>query len=688
MRLDVPAVLSEAKNFAITADNRGFHCFHRTAKNMDPDEIKKTITSIVKNGFKPDSGDMYGRGMYSTLNLESQFDGYMLGYGNAIIEYFVPKKGFIIFDYNIAKLVYPGDYSLIRQLIVNGVYQNEKAVPMGLRILSEDLFNTLRDPFVSADRAYKMWRGCYDAKGKPETPADVAGYLEKPVTGRKGENLEELYELCNEPPLKRMSLNSNIQGIIYTGVNDGNCLVMYRPSPNVAKPMRWCVPSHDNTPANATNGDIDFEIPWTNILGSSNAKESNTFLAGFLEKGVTKPSHSFANVRNCDPNGNWTADLLLKKAPWIANNGSVYQDLYIQITKEKKIGIVAGVWKNGTLTADYFGASSPGNPVPPDLNTYEVKEAVFTSGVFCGGEFSNGLFVGGKFEKGVFNGVWIGGIWIYGGKAVWGRDGRFMSRDEVTEKMPNLAKVSIESNILFNGKVYPLDRPVPDWVAAFKAGAFDKNRTGGKVNVDEPLELITSNLRKLCKIKPSPVVDIHYQKQKPLNTAEIVKLFQKSHPWFFTNSIYFAKPCHVIMNYEDRSIDLDAGHLVGGNAYFDGYGENAIIGGGRVTGKNFFAGRLEGGIYEEGKFDGTFAGGTIVLDKTEFGNSVACESKPKNDMFLKNKGLLITFKPAWAKILKIGPSQLLRSLKTNYAQVMAKIQQTSKKLDKLGIGKG
>jgi len=688
MRIDVPAVLSEAKNFAITADSRGFYCYHRTAKDMDAETIKGTIKTIIKNGFKPGQGDMYGRGLYSTLNLESQFDGYMTGYGNAIIEYFVPKKGFIIFDYNIAKLVYPGDFSLMRQLLANKVYQNEKAIPMGLRILSEDLFNTLKDPFVSADRAYQIWRGCYDPKGKADAPSDVASYLKKPVTGRKGEDLVELYELCTDPEKTRMSMNPNIQGIVYTGENDGNCLVMYRPSPNVAKPMRWCVPSENNTPANATNGNIDFEIPWTNILGSANAKDDNTFLAGFLERGITKTSRTFSNVRNNDPNGNWSVDALLKKAPWISNPGSVFQDLYIQITKGKNIGIAAGIWKNGTLTADHFGINPPDNPRPPDLNNFETKEAIFTSGIFNGGEFTNALFVGGKFEKGVFNGFWIGGIWIYGSKAVWGSNGKFMSPNEVIEKIPGLAKLSFESNIMYNGKVYPLDRPVPEWVAAFKQGAFDKDKSGKGVTVDEPVELITANIRKMCKIKPAPIVDIHYQTHKPLNTAEIVKLFQKSHVWFFTNSIYFAKPCHIIINYEDRSIDLDIGKLVGGNAYFDLYREDVIFSSGKIMGKNYFSGRMEGGIYEEGKFDGTFAGGTIVLDKTEFGSRVSCDVKSKNEMFIKNKGLLVTFKPAWAKIMKIGPSQLLLSLKKNYAATMDKIQQTTKKLSKLGIGKG
>ena len=683
MRIDLP-ILNEAKNFAITVDGRGFHVFHRTAKNMDPDDIKKNISSIVKSGFKPGDGDLHGRGMYTTLNLESQFDAYMQGYGNAIIEYFVPKKGFIIFDYNIAKLVYPGDYSLVQQLLVNKVYQNKEVIPQGLKVLSEDLFNTLKDPFLSADRSVNIWRGCYDAKGKPDTPSDIASYLKTPVTGRKGEDLREWYELCTEKETKRMSLNPNIQGIVYTGQNDGNCLVMYRPSPNVAKPMRWCVPSDSNTASNATSGNIDFEIPWTNILGSSNAKEDNTFLAGFLERGITKSSHTFSNVKNYDPNGEWTLDTLLKKAPWISNNGSVYQDLYIQITKEKKIGIAAGIWKNGTLTSDYFGVIPSDNPKPPDLNSFETKEAVFTSGIFSGGEFANALFVGGKFEKGVFNGFWIGGIWIYGSKAVWGKEGRFMSKDDVVKKMPSLAKINFESNIMYNGKVYPLDRPVPDWVAAFKQGAFDKNKNG-KVTVDEPIELITDNIRKMCKIKPQPVIDIHYQKNKPQNTAEIVKLFQKTHAWFFTNSVHFAKPCHIIMNYEDRSIDLDVGMMVGGNAFFDLYNENAIFAGGRIMGKNFFAGRMEGGIYEEGKFAGTFAGGTIILDKTEFNTGVTCDARSRNEMFVKNKGLLITFKPAWAKIMKIGPSQLLISLKKNYTATMDKIQQTTKKLNKLGV---
>ena len=77
--------------------------------------------------------------------------------------------------------------------------------------------------------------------------------------------------------------------------------------------------------------------------------------------------------------------------------------------------------------------------------------------------------------------------------------------------------------------------------------------------------------------------------------------------------------------------------------------------------------------------------GKFHLDKTEFNTGLTCDARSKNEMFVKNKGLLITFKPAWAKIMKIGPSQLLISLKKNYTATMDKIQQTTKKLNKLGV---
>jgi hypothetical protein len=459
---------------------------------------------------------------------------------------------------------------------------------------------------------------------------------------------------------------------------------MYRPSPNVARPMRWCVPYPGNTPANVTSGKIDFEIPWSNILGSSNARDDNTFLAGFLEKGITSSSHTFANVKNYDPNGGWTVDQLLKKAPWIKNTGSVFQDLYIQITQTKEIGIAAGVWKNGELSADYFGINPPKNPRPGDLKGYETQEAVFTSGIFNGGEFANAVFAGGKFLKGTFNGFWLGGIWIYGSSTVWGSNARFISKEEAEQKIPSFAKLSFESYISYQGKVYPLDRPVPEWVVAFKKGAFVQKDK--QTNIDEPLDLIVANLKKMCKIKPAPVLDIHFQNQKPLNTAEMVKLFQKDHAWFFQNAVHFAKPCHIIINYEDRSIDVDVGMMVGGNAFFDLYNKDVIFAGGKIMGKNNFYGRMEGGIYEEGTFDGEFAGGTIVLDKTEFGNRVSCDMRPKNDMYVKNKGVLANFKPAWAKILKIGASQLLISLKKNYRGTMDQIKKVTGKLDKIGTG--
>lgn len=91
------------ENFFTQTD---FTVYHRT-KNID------SVRSIFKNGFRVGGGNnVYGEGVYTTLDLESQMLPKMMFHGDFIIEAKVLSlDNFIIFDDKISKKVY-GEISL------------------------------------------------------------------------------------------------------------------------------------------------------------------------------------------------------------------------------------------------------------------------------------------------------------------------------------------------------------------------------------------------------------------------------------------------------------------------------------------------------------------------------------------------------------------------------------------------
>ena len=84
--------------------------YHRT-KSVD---IAK---GILEKGFIPGEGEMYGRGLYTTYDLESQMHDRMIDvYGPIILKFKISLHNFLILDYDVAKVVYGTDYTLIDQM--------------------------------------------------------------------------------------------------------------------------------------------------------------------------------------------------------------------------------------------------------------------------------------------------------------------------------------------------------------------------------------------------------------------------------------------------------------------------------------------------------------------------------------------------------------------------------------------
>ncbi len=89
--------------------NIGF-VYHRT-KSVE------SIQGMMKDGFQPGNGAMYGKGGYFTYELESQLSPSMKTYGDFITKFYVSNlSAYLIFDEDMAKLVLGSKWSIRDQL--------------------------------------------------------------------------------------------------------------------------------------------------------------------------------------------------------------------------------------------------------------------------------------------------------------------------------------------------------------------------------------------------------------------------------------------------------------------------------------------------------------------------------------------------------------------------------------------
>ena len=85
--------------------------YHRTSSV----EIAK---GILTKGFMPGSGAMYGKGLYTTYDIDSQLNKTMASvYGNIILKLKISLYKFLVLDREVAKVVYGKNYKLVDQWI-------------------------------------------------------------------------------------------------------------------------------------------------------------------------------------------------------------------------------------------------------------------------------------------------------------------------------------------------------------------------------------------------------------------------------------------------------------------------------------------------------------------------------------------------------------------------------------------
>ncbi len=148
--------------------------FHRTS-------VSDLVNKIFDSGFKPGSGDMYGKGFYSTYELKSQLRSNMEEtYGPIIVKFSCPISTFFVFDYeefikspNFKKLGKPSSVDFLKAQF----------------------------EFFKMDYSKFSFEKTYDSKFTSE----IALWCYK--------NIENFQRLC--------------EGIIFTGSRDGKVLVSY-----------------------------------------------------------------------------------------------------------------------------------------------------------------------------------------------------------------------------------------------------------------------------------------------------------------------------------------------------------------------------------------------------------------------------------------------------------------------------
>jgi len=168
--------------------------YHRTGKNGSP------VQGIAADGYRVGSGDMYGVGVYTTYDLQSQLNNNMRStYGNIIIESKVlSMKDFLIFDYDMAKRIYGNkNYTLSRQLrlIFGNEFKNIDNKELKELIIFGD---EQRDINIDIKKLEELL-------SVSKYSSDVAWRFYK----------------------KYENIISKLRGIVFTGQNDGRVLVSY-----------------------------------------------------------------------------------------------------------------------------------------------------------------------------------------------------------------------------------------------------------------------------------------------------------------------------------------------------------------------------------------------------------------------------------------------------------------------------
>jgi hypothetical protein len=611
--------------------------YHRTGQGADNPRDKQSlidhVEEIIKSGFKPGFGDLYGKGLYSTGDWLSQFGGkgnsVLDYYGNAIIKYRTPARGILIFDYRVAKKMYGGEYTLLDQVVRYGLFTVNK-MPRMIEVLSDDLEQTFKFPKVSADRAYWIWENLWDNHQKYDSCIRNMASQKSGVPLMPHDLQQDYFGIQGNDFVKDLYRNKKVLGIAFSGNHDGNVLFIKEDALGSVKPVQYCIMDwrHPGDPK-------AFVLPWTLIGGNMPATGLQGAIKDLLAAaGIPKGTNTFDEVYISDLfNIKETAAIQFVKDnfPWTSSMMNKFEGLDVAFGDNKQDYIFGGSWLRGTCNAHYFGTP---NSVIPELQKIGRASAVqtddmplFRSGDFEGDIFE-GIMIGGVFKRGLFNGIFRGGLIDFDGKTVWG------------PKAKRILERSLTCSIRYGGKIYKIGDANPDvFLANLKAGVL-ASQTGGVVGVDNASSLSEAIRNKLLFKTVNFIIQDNWRgaKSVPLGFANFVKAY----PWLFSMANRVTWKNDPVIEADDTKLTLISGELRTGNACFDVWEKTTSVIGGNVFGKNNdFQGTLRGGNYREGNFNGTYEKGILYLDDITWGKTATYAAKDKPVFVFQGKQVVL-----------------------------------------------
>lgn len=336
--------------------------YHRTSAS---DLINKVYTS----GFTPGNGAMYGKGFYSTYELNAQEQSNMSQtYGTIVVKFIVPIEQFLIFD--------PEVY------IKSPLYK---------KLRSKVNLNVIKSDGKNKDNYSYLWdQFNYFKIGRTET-----NRLE--IFNRLPFGYGYTSDMALHVYNKDSALLRKVNGVVFTGRHDGQVLLAY--NTKIIMPVSY--KSDGSTTfdkvemnkeyfkkmllakANATTGNRseDLDISEDAIYSFDKNKnilwEFGTWRSGIWENGI------------------WT-DGLWQGGTW--ENGAWKAGNWLTGTWENGVWH-KGIWEDGTWA---YGTWKSG--------TWRFGN--WFDGIWDSGTWHNGIWEDGTWKSGTwYNGIWEDGIW-------------------------------------------------------------------------------------------------------------------------------------------------------------------------------------------------------------------------------------------------------------------------------------
>lgn len=455
--------------------------YHRTSET--------NIPSIVKNGFIPGYGDLYGKGWYMCYDLNSQLRSSMTSYGNGVIKTQIFDKGVIIFDYNVSKELFGDKYTIVDQLIRYGIFKTESEVPTFYRGMSKICENTFSNPSYSAHVAQQ----CF-VQGRDPIQLSLG-------KNTKGYSWGNGTSCLNSKGVPRIN---KITAIVFSGNHDGNVVVGY--SPNTVLPIEYAI-IDDKVCNEYSSGIITFSDVQKMFIklkdydvAEARAKQARDLyerLGALRNSSIVSLDLQYAKM---------TSSEFEKEFAWIARDSKV-SDAEVVIDPNKKFIFLSGSWDNGTFQGDIFG----------NVNKKQIwsEQPTFKGGVYKSGEFY-GKWEFGRFVNGVFKGFWVGKGSKHNG-GIWAAPPECW--DPLEAKLYSGAKFTYE----IKGRYIESDLTPPDFYKSLEGPevnfsddkkvlvSFDK-KFQGEYKVPEGVEKIAANAFYQAQIKsiilPNSLVSI------------------------------------------------------------------------------------------------------------------------------------------------------------------------------------